>query len=108
VALRRVPIHRSGIRPHLFMGGDRELVLFSLGVTVILCIAIANWKFCILGALFWFSSLFVLRQMAKADPRMRDIYLRNRMYKKFYPARSQPWRRNHNDQSTPFARRKKG
>jgi type IV secretory pathway TrbD component len=108
VALRRVPIHRAGYRPHTFLGGDRELVLFSAAVTFTVCFLSAKWQLCMGGALFWFVSLFVFRLMAKADPLLRFIWLRNFMYRRYYPARSQPWRKNHTDQSTPFARRKKG
>ncbi|NMQ07993.1 conjugal transfer protein TrbD, partial [Candidatus Accumulibacter phosphatis] len=29
MALRKIPIRRAGNRDNLFMGGDRELVMFS-------------------------------------------------------------------------------
>ena len=35
----------------------------------------------ILGLVLWFASLFLLRLMAKSDPKMRFVYLRHRRYK---------------------------
>jgi type IV secretion system protein VirB3 len=40
------------------------------------------------GLILWISSLFLLRLMAKSDPKMRQVYLRYRKYQKYYPARS--------------------
>ena len=40
------------------------------------------------------GALFALRLMAKADPKLRHVYLRHRRYKPYYPARSTPFREN--------------
>ena len=40
------------------------------------------------GIGLWFTSLYLLRLMAKADPQLRQVYLRHRRYRAFYPARS--------------------
>ena len=36
--------------------------------------------------------------MAKADPLMRQVYLRSRRYRPYYSARSTPFRENTSDQ----------
>jgi type IV secretion system protein TrbD len=110
MAKRRVTIHRSGVRPHLFLGGDRELVLFCSAITFLLTVLLGShgWIYVVLGLAFWALSLWAFRLAAKADPLMRFVYLRNRLYRKYYPARSQPWRVNRHDFTTPFQRRTKG
>jgi type IV secretion system protein VirB3 len=46
------------------------------------------------GVGLWVVALFLFRLMAKADPRMRHVYMRHRRYKAYYPARSTPFRGN--------------
>lgn len=92
MSLRTIPIRRSGNRPSLFMGGDRELVMFSGLLSAILVFAVNDWLACIAGIGMWFGSLKGLRLMAKADPYMRAVYLRHRKYQSYYPARSTPFR----------------
>ena len=94
MALRTVPIRRSGNRPNLFMGGDRELVMFSGVLAFALVFSAQELKASIMGVALWVVSLFLLRLMAKADPMMRFVYWRHRRYKNFYPARSTPFRIN--------------
>lgn len=94
MALRTIPIRRAGNRHNLFMGGDRELVMFSGLLAAILVFAAQDWKACAIGLASWFASLWILRLMAKADPMMRQVYLRQRRYKPYYPARSTPFRVN--------------
>ena len=48
----------------------------------------------IFGIAMWFAALYAFRLMAKADPKMRFVYMRQRLYKKYYPARSTPFRTN--------------
>jgi len=104
MSLRRIPLHKVSVRPILFMGADRELALFSLAVTFTLCAASANLKVAVGGGVFWLTTIFALRLMAKADPLLRQVWVRNLKYKKHYPARSQPWRGNFRNWSTPFGR----
>jgi type IV secretory pathway TrbD component len=107
---RRVPIHRSGTRPILFLGADREMVLLSAGVSIIFVwmMAARGWQYIALGIGFWLVSLWFLRLLAKRDPQFRDVYLTNRNYRAYYPARSTPWRVNRHDRrSSPFAKPRK-
>jgi type IV secretion system protein TrbD len=91
---RRITLHRAGIRPHLFLGGDRELVLFSGLIAAVLIFACLQLVPIIVGVGLWIVALAAFRRMAKADPRMRDIYMRSLLYRRYYPARSTPFREN--------------
>lgn len=92
--LRTIPIHRFGVRPNLFLGGDRELVMFSGLLSFALVFSAMDLFAAIFGIALWVVSLFLFRWMGKADPLMRFVYLRHTKYAKYYPARSTPWREN--------------
>jgi type IV secretion system protein TrbD len=94
MSLRTIPIRNSGIRPNLFLGGDRELVMFCGLLSAILVFAAQDWFALLFGMGLWFLSLKGLRMVAKADPFMRAVYLRQRRYKAYYPAHSTPFRKN--------------
>ncbi|EKN4882294.1 TPA: conjugal transfer protein TrbD [Yersinia enterocolitica] len=94
MALRTIPIRKSGNRHNLFMDGDREMVMFSGLLAAILIFAAQDWRAFFAGVVLWFSALWLLRLMAKSDPKMRQVYMRQRLYKKYYPARSTPFRIN--------------
>jgi type IV secretory pathway TrbD component len=96
--LRTVPIRRAGNRHNLFMGGDRELVMFSGLMAGALIFSAQELRATIVGLLLWFGALFAFRQMAKADPKMRQVYLRHRKYKAFYPPHSTHFHVNTNAQ----------
>ena len=91
MSLREIPIRRSGNRTNLFMGGDREMVMFAGLLSATLVLATQDILAMAFGVGLWFFSLKVLRMMAKSDPYMRPIYLRQRRYKSYYPARSMPF-----------------
>lgn len=94
MSLRSIPIRRAGNRHNLFMGGDRELVMFSGLLAAILVFAAQDWIALFVGIGLWFCSLNLLRLMAKSDPQMRLVYLRQRRYQSYYPPRSTPFRIN--------------
>lgn len=94
MALRRVPIRRTGNRENLFLGGDRELVMFSGLLAFVLIVAAQDLRAMGVGIVLWFFALFIFRAMAKQDPKMRFIYLRNRRYQTYYPPRATPFRSN--------------
>ena len=76
------------------MGGDRELVMFSGLLAATLVFAVQEIRAALFGVFLWSGALFVFRLMAKADPLMRQVYLRHRIYRKYYPPRSTPYRQN--------------
>jgi len=94
MALRTIAIRRAGNRENLFMGGDRELVMFAGLLAGALIFSAQEGRATMFGIALWFGALFVFRLMAKSDPKMRHVYLRHRRYKAYYPARSTPFREN--------------
>lgn len=102
MSLRTIPIRRAGNRHNLFMGGDRELVMMSMLLAFALIFAAQELRATVVGLILWFTALYLLRLMAKSDPLMRKVYLRHRKYKKYYPARSTPFRDNTNSQGKQY------
>lgn len=102
MALRTIPIRRAGNRHNLFMGGDRELVMFSGLIAFALIFSAQELRATVVGLLLWFGTLFAFRLMAKSDPKLRFVYLRNVKYKRYYPARSTPFRLNPNSQGKQY------
>ena len=84
------------------MGGDRELVMFSGLLAGALIFSAKELRAAIVGILLWLGSLYMFRLMAKADPKMRFIYLRHRRYRPYYAARSTPFRENPNSQGKQY------
>jgi type IV secretion system protein VirB3 len=70
------------------LGGERELVLGSGMISVILVITMGNLVLAAIGIAFWMVSLFAFQRMAKADPQLLRVYIRHVNKKIFYP--SQP------------------
>ena len=90
--LRQTPLYRALHRPNLFLGGERELVL----VTAIVCGGVAvsalNLVATTIGVGVCLVVIALLRLMAKADPQMSRVYLRQIGYRPYYPPRSRPER----------------
>lgn len=85
---RHLTISRSGNRSLLFMGCDREMIMM-LGVLVgALIFSAQDLIASFVGVLFWFLGLILFRKMAKSDPFMRHVYIKQLQYRKFYPART--------------------
>ncbi len=92
MSLRRTPFHRVLHRPALLLGGERELVMMAAFVAGALGVAALNAVAAAIAALLWFGCLAALRRMAKADPQLSRIYIRQLRYRRYYPARSRPTR----------------
>jgi type IV secretion system protein TrbD len=90
--LDRARIHRALSRPTLLFGADRELVLFTGLLAVILVFVVLTLVSAVLGAVIWIVVVGILRMMAKADPLMRHIYVRHIKYRPYYRPTSTPWR----------------
>jgi type IV secretory pathway TrbD component len=93
VPLARSRIHRALSRPNQLMGADRELVLLTGLATVILIFVVLTWFSVLFGIAVWIAVVGALRMMAKADPMMRQVYLRHVRYQRSYRPTSSPWRR---------------
>ena len=85
---REIVIHQSANRPNQILGGDRELVLVTILVSVSLAFSLGTWWGICLSIVFWLSGIAVLQRMGKADPLLRQVYLRHIRYRPFYPAKS--------------------
>ncbi len=46
----------------------------------------------VVAAVIWFGCIGVFRQVAKADPQMSRVYLRQIKYRSYYAPRSRPYR----------------
>jgi type IV secretion system protein VirB3 len=92
VSLRRLPFHRVLHRPALFLGGERELALMTLIIAGGLAVSGMNLVSFVVGGILWFCSIPVFRWMAKSDPQMTKVYIRQLKYCGYYPARSRPYR----------------
>lgn len=84
-------IYRFGWRPVLFMGGDRELVLLTALFSGIIMFYSFDLVLFIIAFILFMVSLKAFRMIAKADPLMKNVYLRHTKYKGIYLARSTPY-----------------
>lgn len=91
--LHRNRIHRALSRPNLLMGADRELVLITGLAATILIFVVLTVLSALFGVAIWIVVVGVLRMMAKADPLMRQIYVRHVSYGHHYRPTTSPWRK---------------
>jgi type IV secretion system protein TrbD len=85
---REILIHQSANRPNQILGGDRELVLVTLLISVALAFSLATLWGIVLAVVFWLGSIAALQRMGKADPMLRQVYMRHIRYRAFYAAKS--------------------
>ena len=100
--LRQVTLHTVGTRPLLLLGCDRELLLFSGLMSGALAFSAMTLMAAAFGAALWTVSLYVLRQIAKSDPQLRWVYVRHLRYRRYYSARSTPFRVNTKTQGEQY------
>ena len=82
---RKLPIHQSLVRDNLLAGGERNLVVLAAGIGA-LPMATGRLQLLAAGLLFWIVALFVLRFLAKHDPKMSEAISRHFNYQAYYPA----------------------
>ena len=85
---REILIHQSCNRHNLLLGCDRELVLLSALLSAMLIFALVTWWGIVAGIVLWVAAVAVLSRMGKADPMLRQVYVRHVKYRSFYPAKS--------------------
>ena len=74
------------------MGGEREPTLKMAIVAAGLAVSGQNLVTLTVAAVLWFGSIGLFRQVAKADPQMSLVYMRQLRYQGYYPPRSRPYR----------------
>jgi type IV secretion system protein TrbD len=84
---REIVIHQSANRPHLLLGGDRELVLFAALMSAMLIFALVTWWAIVAGIAIWIGAVAILSRMGRFDPMLRQVYVRHVKYRAFYPAK---------------------
>lgn len=89
---RLTPFHRALHRPQQIMGGERELMLFSMLITGGLVVSALNLVATVIGLVLWLICVYGLRKMAKSDPEMSKVYLRQLKYRNYYGPFSRPFR----------------
>ncbi|MCZ7450238.1 conjugal transfer protein TrbD [Agrobacterium rhizogenes] len=93
MSLQRNRIHRALSRPNLLMGADRELVLITGLAATILIFVVLTVSSALLGSAVWIVIVGLLRMMAKSDPLMRQVYIRQISYRPYYRPTATPWRK---------------
>lgn len=89
--LASVSIYSALNKPNLIAGCDRELILMTGVIVGALVFTGMTFITTIIGIILFVFISFFLRMMAKADPLMRAIFVKQLSYKKFYYARSTPF-----------------
>ncbi|WP_144600715.1 conjugal transfer protein TrbD [Campylobacter coli] len=90
--LQRIDIYSALNKPNLIFGADRELILMVGLISFALIFTGATLLTSIVGITLFFICNLLLRLMAKSDPLMRQIFMRQVKYKKFYYPQSTPFK----------------
>lgn len=64
------------------------MVLASAILAAMLVFAVMKWWSVFAGVLLWLAAVGVLARIGKADPLLRQVYVRHIKYRTFYPAKS--------------------
>lgn len=89
---RTLPIHQSLHRHAHIMGAERELVMVSGLIALLVGVGGLTAISVVSAVVFWIIAVFALRRMAKADPMMSRVWLRHIKQQDFYPAKASRWR----------------
>lgn len=90
--VRYTAIRQSLHRHNHVMGAERELVLGSGLIALLVGIGGLTIVSGIAAVVFWIIAVFALRQMAKSDPIMSKVWLRHIKQQDVYLAKSSRWR----------------
>lgn len=85
-------IHQSLHRHNLVLGGERDLVMGSALLALLVGVGGMTLISGGMALTFWLFTLFVLRRMAKVDPMLSRVWLRHVKQQDFYSSRSSRWR----------------
>lgn len=90
--MRAVPIRQSLHRSAHVFGAERDLVMLSALVSLLVGVGGMTLVSGISATAFWGVAVIVLRWMAKADPIMSKVWFRHVKQQDYYPARASLWR----------------
>ncbi len=90
--VRKIAVHQSLQRHNFVMGAERELVMTSALIALLVGIGGLTLLSGVVAAVFWIVAIFVLRRMAKADPIMSKVWMRHVKQNDFYSAKASRWR----------------
>ena len=90
--MRTVPIRQSLHRHNQVFGAEREMVMFSALIALLVGVGGMTLISGVSAGLFWICSIAVLRLMAKNDPVMSKVWVRHIKQQDYYPARGSRWR----------------
>ncbi|MGB7298137.1 MAG: conjugal transfer protein TrbD [Burkholderiaceae bacterium] len=88
-------MHRSTLRPFMFLGAERELGLlgmllcFTVGFSSIFSKSLAVL---VVSVILWMLLIAGLRALAKVDPQMSAVYRRHVQQQRLYVSHSRPFR----------------
>lgn len=89
--MRTLPIHQSLHRHNHVLGAERDLVLTSGLIALLVGVGGLTLLSAGTALLFWVVAVFALRRMAKADPQLSKVWLRHVKQQLFYAAKSGRW-----------------
>jgi|GEM_PF-1352854 len=84
-SLRGTPMffYQSLNRPFLMLGADRSLFFLYLGMSIIVALGQTLMSFILAGIVFTsFHTVAIL--IARSDYQMKELYLRNTRYRRYY------------------------
>jgi len=90
--MRTIPIRQSLHKQTTVLGAERDLVMLSALLSLLVGIGGMTLVSGIAAVIFWGCSVFVLRLMAKTDPIMSKVWFRHVKQQDYYPARASLWR----------------
>lgn len=90
---RVIPIRRSLHRHFLILGAERDPIMFSALIAILLGAGGQTVLSIVTAILFWISSVVVLRRMAKVDPMLTGVWRKYYSQQDYYSARTSPWRK---------------
>ncbi len=88
--LQRTPIHQSLVRPILLAGAERRLAILNWLIMAALVFGVGLHLYTLaFAALLGTVGHWGLRQAAKFDPQLSEVYVRHLHYQRLYPPRAE-------------------
>jgi len=81
------PLFQSLTRPILMMGGERENIIMSASISMMLAVSGRDFLAVGLAIIIWLTGLFASKIVARIDPWATKIFIKSLQYQDFYPAR---------------------